>query len=440
MKKIFLSYSSKTKKCIETLYDDLRENYDVWIDDKLSGGQQWWDEILKRICDCDIFVLTLSRESLDSLACTLEYNYARNLGKQILPVLVSVNVNQTLLPTALKTVQFVDYCNPGRHEAIKLYRAIETLPQSDALPDPLPTPPKVPIQAKEQSVCLGVVTEDLEEERAGVKSYLNQYGIYVLPNIESESLSTDDFRKVVEEGLCECAVFVQLLSGKPGKQAADLPEGYLQLQYEIARNLGKAVFQWRSPFLDVSAIQDKSHQLFVNGGMVRAESIEEFKLAVKEFVLNPPQEPRSRLKQAADLDAIVFVNMESSDRALAEKVCHELQRHGIGYSLPLSGGDPSEIREDLEYNLVESNGIIIIYGSSTAKWVRRQLMEFRKILQKRDKPIQAFAIFEGPPEEKLSIDMMFPNLQLLDLKKGMDDVLLNREMDHFIDNLAKEQT
>ncbi|MEI8366777.1 MAG: toll/interleukin-1 receptor domain-containing protein [Parachlamydiaceae bacterium] len=441
--KIFLSYSSKTNNSVEVLLNDLSQfpDYELWIDKKLSGGQQWWDEILLRIRDCDIFILALSQESQDSVACSLEYTYARRLRKHILPVLVGDNVRMNQLPSELKTVQFINYCNSDKSETIALIKAINSFPPTEPLPFPLPDTPEVPLQSKERCVFLGDVTHDLEEERASVKSYLNQYGIYVFPNTcysLDSTLEQSNLRSLTEKDLSECAVFVQLLNGRPGKNAEDSPNGYLQLQYDIARNSGKPLFQWRSPYLDISSIQDEEHRLLVSGEMVRAEGIEEFKRTVKDFILKPAQVKPRQVKKSANLNAFIFVNMESSDRSLAEKVCHELERQGVGYSRPLSSGDPSDIRSDLEANLLECNGLIVIYGSSTAVWVRRQLLECRKMLSKREKPIQAFALFEGPPEEKSSIECMFPNLQLLDLKKGLDDFHLDKEISAFIEGLEKE--
>ncbi|MGB7510620.1 MAG: toll/interleukin-1 receptor domain-containing protein [Pelodictyon phaeoclathratiforme] len=461
MKKIFLSYSSKAKNSIEKLLKDLSKpkDYELWVDKKLSGGEQWWDEILNRIRACDIFVLALSEESCDSVACKQEYLYARSLGKHILPIFVGDNVRLNLLPPELITIQYINYCNPDTDDAIDLITSINSFPPSKPLPDPLPEAPKVPVKSKERSVFLGNVTDDLTQERISVKNYLNQYGIYVLPHFYCSldaTVESNNLGICTEKDLPECAVFVQLLSGNIAEKSVDFPSGYLQLQYDIARKFGKPIIQWRSPYLDISSIQDHDHRTFVSGDTVRAESIEDFKRNLKDFVMRPPSIKESKLKEedfvlksplmkedqsktmVSNLDAVVFVNMDSSDRSLAEKVCRELHRHGIGYSLPLSDGDPADIRKDLEYNLVESTGIIIIYGRSTAVWVRRQLMEFRKILQKRERPIQAFAIFEGPPEVKHSIDMMFPNLKLLDLKKGMDDTLLDKEISLFIENLVKE--
>ena len=48
----------------------------------------------------DVFVLVLDPAALDSSAYKLEYGYAADLGKSILPVLVSDGVPTNLLPPA----------------------------------------------------------------------------------------------------------------------------------------------------------------------------------------------------------------------------------------------------------------------------------------------------------------------------------------------------
>lgn len=293
-------------------------------------------------------------------------------------------------------------------------------------------PPALPAETNEISIFLAEATDDLERERSGVKSYMAQYGINVLPNT-CYSLEPKNFRRCTERDLANCAAFVQLLSGWAGKKPEDLPNGYLQLQYDVAKTAGIPIFQWRHPSLDVTAIEDENHKALLSGARVHAEALEEFKHMVRESVMKPlPEEQESRL------NALVFVNMETSDRPLAEKVCRELERHGVGYILPLFSDDPAENRNDLEVNLLESNGIIIVYGCSTVAWVRRQMLECRKILAKRDKPIQAFAIFEGPPDTKCSIDLMLPHLQVLDFKKGIDESLLDKKITSFIGCLEKE--
>jgi hypothetical protein len=117
----------------------------VWFDQDLSGGQVWWNQILKTVRDCDVFVFVLNPESLNSTACKREYCYAVDLGKTILPVLVAEGVSTNLLPTALSKIQFVDYRKQDRTAALCLARALTTIPPSEPLPKPLPLPPEAPI-------------------------------------------------------------------------------------------------------------------------------------------------------------------------------------------------------------------------------------------------------------------------------------------------------
>ena len=105
-------------------------------------GQAWWDQILSRIRDADIFVFALSPESLDSVACDREWRYAGDLGKGILPVLVSDGVEIDRLPPALSWIN-VDYQPRGR-EVARLARVLEAL-QPQPLPDLLPEPPPVAV-------------------------------------------------------------------------------------------------------------------------------------------------------------------------------------------------------------------------------------------------------------------------------------------------------
>jgi hypothetical protein len=109
----------------------------VWFDHELTGGQVWWDQILAKVRDCDVFIFVLNPEALKSTACKREYSYAHDLGKPILPVLVAEGVRTNLLPSALSQIQFVDYLKQDRDAAIRLARALTATPA----PQPLPMSP-----------------------------------------------------------------------------------------------------------------------------------------------------------------------------------------------------------------------------------------------------------------------------------------------------------
>ncbi len=142
---IFVSYSSLDRSLIEALATDLTDlGHIVWFDKRLTGGHEWWKDILENIQKCDLFIFAVSNQSLDSYPCKLEYTYAESLKKRILPVLVS-SINTKLLPPPLAIIQFVDYRQQDKKAIIALNQAFSALPTSLPIPVPLPPEPELPI-------------------------------------------------------------------------------------------------------------------------------------------------------------------------------------------------------------------------------------------------------------------------------------------------------
>src|SRR5215211_6864492 len=70
-KRVFLSYARGDAGKVETLEDGLRSfGVDVWLDDALVGGDQWWQAILREIRSRDVFVQAVSPAGIESEACT----------------------------------------------------------------------------------------------------------------------------------------------------------------------------------------------------------------------------------------------------------------------------------------------------------------------------------------------------------------------------------
>jgi hypothetical protein len=146
MLRIFISYSRDNQTIVESLANDLVNlGHYVWIDQRLKGGQEWWNEILTQIRGCDLFIFSLSPEIEKSQACSLELNYASALGKLILPVLIADNVSMNLFPEIISKKQYVDYRKRDKDAAIKLFNALQNLPPPIPLRVPLPKAPDVPI-------------------------------------------------------------------------------------------------------------------------------------------------------------------------------------------------------------------------------------------------------------------------------------------------------
>ncbi len=146
--KIFISHSGN-QDVIKSLADDLKfQVHEVWYDDKLRGmgGQPWWSNILAEIRNCDVFLFAFSPESVNSIACQREFQYADTLGKSVLPVKISKTDNYEL-PEALEKmppIQYVNFTERDADSAHSLVASLRNLPPSKSLPDPLPPEPERP--------------------------------------------------------------------------------------------------------------------------------------------------------------------------------------------------------------------------------------------------------------------------------------------------------
>jgi hypothetical protein len=76
MIRIFASYSRKDEAAVQDLIADLgRAHLSVWHDQALHGGDPWWQDILQRIRESDVFLFALSKNSLASKPCLAELSY-----------------------------------------------------------------------------------------------------------------------------------------------------------------------------------------------------------------------------------------------------------------------------------------------------------------------------------------------------------------------------
>jgi hypothetical protein len=141
---LFASYSRADRESIRPLLDDVRAlGYDIWLDEQLSGGQVWWDEILAKIRGCDAFVFIVTPTSVDSEACLLELEYAHALNRAVIPVELT-DTDPYVVPTALSKHQIVSYGAGDKSAMISVSRALNKLDAARPLPNPEPAPPPLP--------------------------------------------------------------------------------------------------------------------------------------------------------------------------------------------------------------------------------------------------------------------------------------------------------
>jgi len=143
---VFLSYSRLNASAAAAVAEDVRQmGHAAWFDREVIGGQAWWNAILRQIRECDLCILVLTPQLLESKACRAEFTYASQLNKTILPVLCHDGVKVNLLPPELSKIQFVDYRAQDKSAAFALLKAIQAAPPPLPPPNPLPAEPSVPI-------------------------------------------------------------------------------------------------------------------------------------------------------------------------------------------------------------------------------------------------------------------------------------------------------
>lgn len=142
---VFISYDRAHQDVVKKLVQDLRDDeHETWFDQKLEGGQLWWDTVLSEIRKSEIFVTALTPESLESQACQRELKYALDLKRPVLPIRLSAAVRPEFL-SSFHELQVVDYFEQDVQTLKNLQRAIKKLSKAPALPDPLPEPPAIPV-------------------------------------------------------------------------------------------------------------------------------------------------------------------------------------------------------------------------------------------------------------------------------------------------------
>jgi serine/threonine kinase PknH len=161
---VFLSYAHQDAPKIDVLSRDLDDLVGaVWLDKSLSGGQLWWDEILRQIRGCRLFVLAVSRHSLRSEACLAESSYATALDRPFLSVRLD-DTDLVAAPAAIRQRQLIEFQVEDVTSIKALARALMHAPQPGPMPAVLPAPPPIPLSYRDRFASLFGPTMTMEEQ------------------------------------------------------------------------------------------------------------------------------------------------------------------------------------------------------------------------------------------------------------------------------------
>ncbi len=103
--RLFISYAREDAALIKDIVAVLSAGgHEPWFDHRLLPGQDWQEQLLTHIRDCEAFLYALTPRSVESEWCMWEFGEAVKLGKSVIPLLLK----RTPLPEVLDHRQVAD--------------------------------------------------------------------------------------------------------------------------------------------------------------------------------------------------------------------------------------------------------------------------------------------------------------------------------------------
>jgi len=111
MMDVFISYSRLDIDFVDTLVDHLKlAGIEVWLDrSTIASGDVWRSKIAEGIDNCAKFAIVLSENSIESSVVGKELGLAENLGKEIIPILISKVSLPPHMRLILESINWIDF-------------------------------------------------------------------------------------------------------------------------------------------------------------------------------------------------------------------------------------------------------------------------------------------------------------------------------------------
>jgi hypothetical protein len=424
---------------------------DIWIDHELAGNRPLTPEILNAARDSALLLVVMSPAYLQSEWCARERNAFLDVARDRVAdgrifIVRSLDENLAERPAEFGDLTgypfFVDdprtgvqrslgEADPSEPEFLTrifglstyLARELNRLKGAHGAPSVL----RQAAGGNGPRVFVARATDDLEDREEEFRNCLAQGGITAQPRRQYIQADAAAFEAAVRADLEASKLFVQLLSTARGPEAPFGGGKRLPLlQWEVAERIGKKMMLWRDRSIDPGTIANPDHRRLVESAI--ACPIEEFKQAVgAEARREPPPAP------ARTAGVMVFVDSELRDQSLARELGKALAGQGVACYWPLDKGSPEDVRKDLEANLRDCDGVVIVYGASEPSWVREQVRFGTKVFRQRsNRP--ALAICQGPPPDKSELGMLDPDMLFLDCSGGF----VKEALRPFVERLRSE--
>ncbi len=135
---------------------------------------------------------------------------------------------------------------------------------------------------------------------------------------------------------------------------------------------------------------------------------QQIQLNIQQVRLEQQENRKTKPDIIQPIDAFVFLHSAPEDLDLTAQILPILDENGIDYILPLKRTievSASDIRQDIENNILNCDAVIILYEQTTPIWVREQIGTCRRLQRKRDNPLKIIAVYKHPQNPDLDLEL-----------------------------------
>jgi Domain of unknown function (DUF4062) len=284
-------------------------------------------------------------------------------------------------------------------------------------------------------IYIAETSKDLENQRDALRREFEDRGYQVLPN-KSLPRTAERIVEAVGVDLERSAMSIHLLGERYGLVPDGETRSIVELQLELAANrAGSNCVIWIPP--GIAAAEDRQRsfidQVRNQPGLAGAVELLEASLEeVKSFVIGrlrkgASAEPavRKASPNGAALDLCIYLVCDQRDRPAVATLYEHLIEQGFEVMLPLRKGDPEQVRNDHQENLLICDAALIYWGAADEFWLRtkmRDLIRARGL--GRDKPLRGSAIYVAEPQDEAKQEFVTGDGQVIREKGEFSPVAL----------------
>ena len=79
----------------------------------------------------------------------------------------------------------------------------------------------------------------------------------------------------------------------------------------------------------------------------------------------------------------------------------------------MTSGTSEELRSHLEHNIMCCDGLVVVYGNGSERWVQEQMRLYNKYARRREKPVKLLAVVDAAPEDTPDLGFSLPGMRVL---------------------------